>query len=54
MKKILAVFAVFGGVLMSADIEDTTLKAVFENFEKVVKMIPYKLALVLGKSSLVI
>lgn len=34
MKKILAVFAVFGGVLMSADIEDTTLKAIFENFEK--------------------
>ena len=34
MKKILAVFAVFVGVLMSADIEDTTLKAVFENFEK--------------------
>ena len=34
MKKILAVFAVFGGVLMSADIEDKTLKAVFENFEK--------------------
>ena len=34
MKKILAVFAVFGGVLMSANIEDTTLKAVFENFEK--------------------
>lgn len=37
MKKILAVFAVFfwgGGVLMSADVEDTTLKAIFENFEK--------------------
>ena len=34
MKKILAVFAVFGGVLMSANIEDTTLKAIFENFEK--------------------
>ena len=34
MKKILAVFAMFGGVLMSADIEDKTLKAVFENFEK--------------------
>ena len=34
MKKILAIFAVFGGVLMSADIEDTTLKAIFENFEK--------------------
>lgn len=34
MKKILAVFAMFGGVLMSADIEDTTLKAIFENFEK--------------------
>ena len=34
MKKILAVFAVFGGVLMSADIEDKTLKAIFENFEK--------------------
>ena len=36
MKKILAVFAVFGGggVLMSADIEDSTLKAIFENFEK--------------------
>ncbi|WP_086224956.1 carboxymuconolactone decarboxylase family protein [Campylobacter devanensis] len=34
MKKILAVFAVFVGVLMSADIEDTTLKAIFENFEK--------------------
>ena len=34
MKKILAVFAVFGGVLMSANIEDNTLKAIFENFEK--------------------
>ena len=34
MKKILAVFAMFGGVLMSANIEDKTLKAVFENFEK--------------------
>ena len=34
MKKILAVFVVFGGVLMSADIEDKTLKAIFENFEK--------------------
>ena len=34
MKKILAVFAVFVGVLMSADIEDSTLKAIFENFEK--------------------
>ena len=38
MKKILAVFAIFGGVLMSADIEDSTLKAVFENFEKSSKM----------------
>ena len=34
MKKILAVFAIFGGVLMSAGIEDSTLKAVFENFEQ--------------------
>ena len=34
MKKILAVFAMFGGVLMSANIEDNTLKTVFENFEK--------------------
>lgn len=34
MKKILASLAVFGGVLMSAGIEDSTLKAVFENFEQ--------------------
>ena len=54
MKKILAVFAVFGGVLMSADIEDTTLKAVFENFEKSSKNDTIKPALVLDKSSLVI
>lgn len=54
MKKILAVFAVFGDVLMSANIEDKTLKAIFENFEKSSKKIPYKLALVLGKLSLVI
>ena len=44
MKKILAVFAVFGGVLMSANIEDKRLKRYLKTLRKVVKMIPYKLA----------
>lgn len=34
MKKILIILIFVGEFLMGLDIEDTTLKAVFENFEK--------------------